>query len=67
MVKMGESSGSTSEKEAIEGFSHHFNKYKNFRAVQIDSKYKVEIKKKKERKQVNLFLLEVPKTLKELL
>lgn len=46
MVKMGEVSGANSIEEAIQGFSHHFAKYKNFRAVQIDSKYKVYIEKK---------------------
>lgn len=46
MVKMGDVSGATSAEEAIGGFSHHFDRYKNFRAVQVDSKYKVHLTKK---------------------
>ena len=47
MVKMGEVSGNIkSQEEAIQAFNHHFTKYKNFRAVQIDSKYKMTVEKK---------------------
>ena len=47
MVKMGEVSGDIkSQEEAIQAFNHHFAKYKNFRAVQVDSKYKMYIEKK---------------------